>query len=80
MVLSGGYAELNSAPVSPTTSVTPSSTGSTIPSSLKSTELFEQLGEIIKQVGTEIVPKIKAVYLWKITKDGKTTLWSMFVL
>ena len=77
LVLSGGYAELNSTPVSSTTAVIPS-TSSNTSTGLKSTELFEQMSEMVKTVGPELVPKIKAVFLWKITKDGKTTQWSEF--
>lgn len=68
-VLTGGCIELN-ATVPTTNSVTPGEVGST--SQLKSDALFEQMKEIVKTSDGELVKKIKAIYLWNITKDGKT--------
>lgn len=70
--MTGGYAELNAPPTNIVTSAAPSS-------GFKSAELFEQLGDVVSKVGGELVEKIKAVFLWKITKDGTTSSWSEFM-
>ena len=77
-VLTGGCIELN-ATVPTTNTVTPSEVGSI--SQLKSDALFEQMKEIVKTSDGELVKKIKAIYLWNITKDGKTvSKWSELFL
>ena len=44
---------------------------------LKSTAMFETMQQMISSVGEELVRKVKAIYLWNITKEGKTAAqWS----
>lgn len=46
--------------------------------SLKSNALFQQLKSVIATGGPEFVSRIRAVYLWNITKDGNlASQWSM---
>lgn len=46
--------------------------------SLQSTAIFQQLKEHLAS-SPDIVKKIKAIYSWNITKDGKTVAkWSQF--
>lgn len=66
--MTGGYAELNAPPINIVTPVTPSG--------FKSAELFEQLSDVVNKVGEELAQKVKAVFLWRITKDGATSSWS----
>ena len=45
---------------------------------LKSNALFQQLKSVIATGGSEFVNRIRAVYLWNITKDGNlASQWSM---
>ena len=45
---------------------------------LASTAIFEGIREQVKS-NPEVVKKIKAMYLWKVTQNGKTaTEWSKF--
>ena len=47
---------------------------------LASTPIFEGIREQVKS-NPEVVKKIKAVFLWKVTQKGKTvTEWSEFLL
>ncbi|XP_056393346.1 peroxisomal multifunctional enzyme type 2 isoform X2 [Hyla sarda] len=41
-------------------------------SGLQSNLVFEEIGRRIKDVGSELVKKVNAVFQWDITKDGKT--------
>lgn len=51
--------------------------GSSDGDGLKSTIMFEQMQQMMSSAGDEIVRKVKAVYLWDITKDGKkVSQWS----
>lgn len=46
--------------------------------SLKSDTMFQHLKSVIATGGSELVNKVRAVYLWKITKDGQlVSQWSM---
>ncbi|XP_003382406.1 PREDICTED: peroxisomal multifunctional enzyme type 2 [Amphimedon queenslandica] len=63
-VLTGGYVDLLTAPS------LSSQDSSSDKESLKSTALFEQLKSVIATGGPEFVNRIRAVYLWNITKDG----------
>ena len=47
-----------------------------VPSGLKSTAVFDELKRYISS-NPDLVRKVKAIYHWNITKDGKTTAkWS----
>lgn len=76
-VLTGGYIDLTTAAksTSPPTVMSPSSDGSG--DGLQSTALFEQMKSMIEFGGPELVKKVRAIYLWNITKNGKTAAqWS----
>lgn len=76
-VLTGGYIDLTTAAksISPPTVTSPSSGGSS--DGLQSTVMFEQMKSMIESVGPELVKKVRAIYLWNITKNGKTVAqWS----
>ena len=72
--MTGGYIDLN------TTAKSVSSSTVTSPSSgdgLQSTVLFEQMKSMVDSGGPELVKKVRAIYLWNITKNGKTAAqWS----
>lgn len=39
--------------------------------------MFEEIGRRIKELGSELVKKVNAVFEWNITKDKKTAVqWS----
>lgn len=74
--LSGGYVDLNTSPSVP--SAGPQSVVEGEENTLKSTMLFQQLKSVIATGGAEFVNKVRAIYLWNITKDGKiASQWSM---
>lgn len=44
---------------------------------LQSNLVFEEIGRRVKEIGSELVKKVNAVFQWDITKDGKTAMqWS----
>lgn len=44
---------------------------------LQSELVFEEIGRRIKDLGSELVKKVNAVFGWEITKDGKKAAqWS----
>lgn len=46
---------------------------------LHSELVFAEIGRRIKDLGSELVKKVNAVFGWEITKDGKNTAqWSKF--
>lgn len=69
--MTGGYIDLNTTAKSST--VTSPSSGD----GLQSTVLFEQMKSMVDSGGPELVKKVRAIYLWNITKNGKTAAqWS----
>ncbi|KAL5482279.1 hypothetical protein EMCRGX_G022586 [Ephydatia muelleri] len=76
IVLNGGYMDLNITDIISTASVSHSPSKDapqTQPpgDGLQSTLIFEQLQQLVT-TAPDIVQKVKAIFLWNITKDGKT--------
>jgi 3-hydroxyacyl-CoA dehydrogenase/3a,7a,12a-trihydroxy-5b-cholest-24-enoyl-CoA hydratase len=70
VVLSNGYVDLAvSVANQGSSAATPSTQGGE--NGLKSTMMFQQMRSMIESAGPEIVQRIRAVFLWKITKNGK---------
>ncbi|NXI27041.1 DHB4 enzyme, partial [Sterrhoptilus dennistouni] len=45
---------------------------------LQSNLVFEEIGRRVKEMGSELVKKVNAVFQWDITKDGKTAMqWTI---
>ncbi|NWU96599.1 DHB4 enzyme, partial [Upupa epops] len=45
---------------------------------LQSDLVFEEIGRRVKQIGSELVKKVNAVFQWNITKDGETAMqWTI---
>ncbi|KFV71158.1 Peroxisomal multifunctional enzyme type 2, partial [Dryobates pubescens] len=45
---------------------------------LQSDLVFEEIGRRVKEMGSELVKKVNAVFQWDITKDGKTAMqWTI---
>uniref|UniRef100_A0A7N8XE30 Peroxisomal multifunctional enzyme type 2 n=1 Tax=Mastacembelus armatus TaxID=205130 RepID=A0A7N8XE30_9TELE len=66
VVLSGAYVDLHAA--SDASPEHPKQGGG-----LQSELVFAEIGRRIKDVGSELVKKVNAVFAWEITKDGKNT-------
>ncbi|XP_040898665.1 peroxisomal multifunctional enzyme type 2 [Toxotes jaculatrix] len=66
VVLSGAYVDLHTASGASPENV-PQGGG------LQSELVFAEIGRRIKDLGSELVKKVNAVFGWEITKDGKTT-------
>ncbi|XP_026177171.1 peroxisomal multifunctional enzyme type 2 isoform X1 [Mastacembelus armatus] len=67
VVLSGAYVDLHAA--SDASPEHPKQQGGGLQSEL----VFAEIGRRIKDVGSELVKKVNAVFAWEITKDGKNT-------
>lgn len=64
--IAGAYVDLTSTVSSLESKATVQDVG------LQSNLVFEEIGRRIKDVGSELVKKVNAVFQWDITKDGKT--------
>ncbi|KAL0979807.1 hypothetical protein UPYG_G00190000 [Umbra pygmaea] len=65
VVLSGAYVDLHAA-ADDTPDILPEANG------LKSELVFAEIGRRIKDIGTELVKKVNAVFGWEITEGGRT--------
>ncbi|KAM7415977.1 hypothetical protein PAMA_018174 [Pampus argenteus] len=65
VVLSGAYVDLHSTSEASPENLTQGGGG------LQSELVFAEIGRRIKDMGTELVKKVNAVFGWEITKDGK---------
>lgn len=78
IVLNGGYIELTGPPVKASSTASPESSPPSLPPSpgptagdgLQSTAMFEQMQQMVSAM-PDLVDKVKAIFLWVITKDGK---------
>ncbi|XP_053277775.1 LOW QUALITY PROTEIN: peroxisomal multifunctional enzyme type 2-like [Pleuronectes platessa] len=66
VVLSGAYVDLH-----PASEASPESLSQG--AGLQSELVFAEIGRRVKDLGSELVKKVNAVFGWEITKDGKTT-------
>ncbi|CAB1422702.1 unnamed protein product, partial [Pleuronectes platessa] len=66
VVLSGAYVDLH-----PASEASPESLSQA--TGLQSELVFAEIGRRVKDLGSELVKKVNAVFGWEITKDGKTT-------
>lgn len=66
IAIAGAYVDLTSTVSSLESKATVQDVG------LQSNLVFEEIGRRIKDVGSELVKKVNAVFQWDITKDGKT--------
>ncbi|XP_074527181.1 peroxisomal multifunctional enzyme type 2 [Halichoeres trimaculatus] len=66
VVLSGAYVDLHGAPEASPENL-PQGAG------LQSELVFAEIGRRIKDLGSELVKKVNAVFGWEITKDGKSS-------
>uniref|UniRef100_A0A670JJL4 Peroxisomal multifunctional enzyme type 2 n=1 Tax=Podarcis muralis TaxID=64176 RepID=A0A670JJL4_PODMU len=68
VAIGGAYVDLTSSSEQPSAKVV----------GLKSDLVFGEIGRRIKELGSELVKKVNAIFQWNITKDGKTAVqWTM---
>ncbi|XP_033019637.1 peroxisomal multifunctional enzyme type 2 [Lacerta agilis] len=68
VAIGGAYVDLTSSSEQPSAKVV----------GLKSDLVFGEIGRRIKELGSELVKKVNAIFQWNITKDGKTAVqWTI---
>lgn len=73
VAIAGAYVDLLSSSTQPETKIS-----SAMASGLQSDLVFEEIGRRIKELGSELVKKVNAVFEWNITKDKKTAVqWTI---
>ncbi|XP_066470082.1 peroxisomal multifunctional enzyme type 2 isoform X2 [Tiliqua scincoides] len=73
IAIAGAYVDLLSTSSQPEVKIP-----SALASGLQSDLVFEEIGRRIKEVGSELVKKVNAVFEWNITKDKKTAVqWTI---
>ncbi|KAJ6669702.1 hypothetical protein lerEdw1_000251 [Lerista edwardsae] len=73
VAIAGAYVDLLSSSAQPEAKIP-----SAMASGLQSDLVFEEIGRRIKEIGSELVKKVNAVFQWNITKDKKTAVqWTV---